>query len=762
VDRDVWDRELAACYGNVLRGLMSVSGERAAAEDALHDALVAALKPGVVERIERVDAWLYAVGVRHLRRSWRRRAERLVTGEPTFPAPGLERVEVMELMRELTPRQRSFVVARYYFDLTFRDIATLFGVSPARRDVNGESSSRASSEAHRERYGGAVDAREVEVVEAELRRAFASLRHVAVPSLADLQSNRRSLWPSWLSRVGAAVAVTALLIAAIGFGQAMASWRIERAASSSRPTVSVGVGGQIQPDARYGFLARVGAGKSAILQVLDELGRPVSSGFGGISATKASPTGRYLALWSSSVSGAELRFFDAIGRSTGPVVVRTSERFAGSTTGLVWANDGSGVALVTTADPTGRGAGPLHGNVRLVERTGVVTLVATYRADSITPIAWDHTRGLVTLSACVDGGACHYVVYRENGALVRDLAVPDRPLLADSTSRFVVASADCVSQPPCRRFVVRDSESYGQVADISLPLGEGNLGVWGVEFRARSNDLIVYADRQATGRAIGFGVALYPDAGRGSRRDLGAITVDTSAGAASAPTLVQRGDGSAVYVARAAPDGTWSGELIDLDTGAHGPFTGPQALVGLVLDRQLDVPEPQPSVAQPQRFPAGSAQEILRALGSDPYVLRVQATVGPLTLATPLLVRALRPQDGDLWLVPTLRGGVARGVFVVAVDTAGRGAVTQWFGGVGEFAFEVPPLSEADARLAGGAPEDPVVGASLVWMNLPPDSGVLVSEVDPMWRLRRASGLVVYVTSVGHLINAGSIDVLSR
>src|SRR5438477_2167930 len=138
-----------------------------------------------------------------------------------------------------------------------------------------------------------------------------------------------------------------------------------------------------------------------------------------------------------------------------------------------------------------------------------------------------------------------------------------------------------------------------------------------------------------------------------------------------------------------------------------------------------DVPEPQPSVPQPQRFPAGSAQEILRALGSDPYVSKVQATVGPLTLATPVLVRALRPQDGDLWLVPTLKGGAARGVFVVAVDTARRGAVTRWFGGVDKFTFDVPPISETDARLAGGAPGDPVVGAALVWMNLPPDSGVL-------------------------------------
>ena len=115
----------------MLRGLIAVAGQRERAEDALHDALLAALEPGVVERIDRADAWLYAVGVRKLRRAaWRRRLDVLLN--PTaaaYPAPGLERIEATEVLRDLTPRQRELVIARFYLDLSFKEIAAHFGIS---------------------------------------------------------------------------------------------------------------------------------------------------------------------------------------------------------------------------------------------------------------------------------------------------------------------------------------------------------------------------------------------------------------------------------------------------------------------------------------------------------------------------------------------------------------------------------------------------------------------------------------------------------
>lgn len=126
-----WEIELAACYGRVLRGLIALAGSREAGEDALHDALAAALTPGTIERIEHADAWLYVVGVRHLRRSrWRARLEsplRILRG--SLSPPSTERLEVLELLDQLTPRQREVVIARFYLDLSYGEIARSLGIS---------------------------------------------------------------------------------------------------------------------------------------------------------------------------------------------------------------------------------------------------------------------------------------------------------------------------------------------------------------------------------------------------------------------------------------------------------------------------------------------------------------------------------------------------------------------------------------------------------------------------------------------------------
>jgi DNA-directed RNA polymerase specialized sigma24 family protein len=131
LDRDRWDCEVTARYGIVLRGLMAVAGQRQRAEDALHDALVAAMAPGVVESIERADAWLYAVAIRKLRRSvWRTRLDVVLGGAAaSYPEPGLARIEALEVLGLLTSRQRELVVARYYLDLTFAEIAEQFGIT---------------------------------------------------------------------------------------------------------------------------------------------------------------------------------------------------------------------------------------------------------------------------------------------------------------------------------------------------------------------------------------------------------------------------------------------------------------------------------------------------------------------------------------------------------------------------------------------------------------------------------------------------------
>jgi RNA polymerase sigma factor (sigma-70 family) len=123
--------EVQAAWPRLVRALTGLSGARDRAEDALQDAVEHALRPGVVERIERADGWLYAVAVRQLRRN--RLRTRLESALATFrgaaSAPSIERVATLELLNGLSDRQREFVIARYYLDLSYRDIAEHFGVS---------------------------------------------------------------------------------------------------------------------------------------------------------------------------------------------------------------------------------------------------------------------------------------------------------------------------------------------------------------------------------------------------------------------------------------------------------------------------------------------------------------------------------------------------------------------------------------------------------------------------------------------------------
>jgi RNA polymerase sigma factor (sigma-70 family) len=115
----------------VLRALVGVSGSRETAEDGLQDALAAAWKPGVRERIERPDAWLFRVGVRMMRRGrWRTRREvRMDEDHTHIQGPGLDRVFALELLSKLSSRQRELVVARYFLGLSYREIANHWDIN---------------------------------------------------------------------------------------------------------------------------------------------------------------------------------------------------------------------------------------------------------------------------------------------------------------------------------------------------------------------------------------------------------------------------------------------------------------------------------------------------------------------------------------------------------------------------------------------------------------------------------------------------------
>lgn len=131
MDRQIWEVELASCYARVLRALIAAGGSRERGEDAFQEAVAAALAPGALERIERADAWLYAVGLRAMQRArWRQRFEGpLVLLRGSAPGPSTERIEVSQLLDRLAPRQREVVIARFYLDLPYKDIARNLGIS---------------------------------------------------------------------------------------------------------------------------------------------------------------------------------------------------------------------------------------------------------------------------------------------------------------------------------------------------------------------------------------------------------------------------------------------------------------------------------------------------------------------------------------------------------------------------------------------------------------------------------------------------------
>jgi RNA polymerase sigma factor (sigma-70 family) len=127
--RELYDVE----YPRLLRALLAIGGDPDAAEDAAQEAFVKAHRTGL-ERLERPGAWLLVVGTRELLRSRKRRriedekwAER---GEPSTPGADAiaDRADLLAALRQLPDRQRAVVVARYYYGLTYDEIAHQFGV----------------------------------------------------------------------------------------------------------------------------------------------------------------------------------------------------------------------------------------------------------------------------------------------------------------------------------------------------------------------------------------------------------------------------------------------------------------------------------------------------------------------------------------------------------------------------------------------------------------------------------------------------------
>jgi RNA polymerase sigma factor (sigma-70 family) len=84
-----------------------------------------------------LDAYVQTILMRswldEVRRPWRR--ERVTDNVPELPAPDrpdvVERLSLIDLLAELSPRRRAVVVLRFYFDLSVQDTAVRLGCSPS-------------------------------------------------------------------------------------------------------------------------------------------------------------------------------------------------------------------------------------------------------------------------------------------------------------------------------------------------------------------------------------------------------------------------------------------------------------------------------------------------------------------------------------------------------------------------------------------------------------------------------------------------------
>jgi RNA polymerase sigma factor (sigma-70 family) len=126
--REVYDRE----YPRLVRALLAIGRDPAAAEDAAQEAFVKAHRTGL-DNIEKLAGWLLVVGTREVfRKAKRARREDKIWASLPRRDDGVDttadRIDLLAALGELPERQRAIVVARYYYGLSYDEIAGHFDI----------------------------------------------------------------------------------------------------------------------------------------------------------------------------------------------------------------------------------------------------------------------------------------------------------------------------------------------------------------------------------------------------------------------------------------------------------------------------------------------------------------------------------------------------------------------------------------------------------------------------------------------------------
>ncbi len=126
--REIYQRE----YPSLVRALLAVGRDAAAAEDAAQEAFIRAHRIGL-HKIRNLSGWLFVLGSREVfRRAKRLRHEReLWASLPTAPEAldvAMDRADLLRSLGQLTERQRAVIVARYFYGLSYNEIAEHFDI----------------------------------------------------------------------------------------------------------------------------------------------------------------------------------------------------------------------------------------------------------------------------------------------------------------------------------------------------------------------------------------------------------------------------------------------------------------------------------------------------------------------------------------------------------------------------------------------------------------------------------------------------------
>jgi RNA polymerase sigma-70 factor (ECF subfamily) len=125
---------LATDCSRVVGALTLAAGSRAAAEDAVSEALARAWeRSDRGEHIDSLPAWVTVVGLNLVRSGWRRRLAERRAVDRVLPAPDAagtdDLVDVRRALASLPRRQREATVLRYYLDYDVAAVATALGIT---------------------------------------------------------------------------------------------------------------------------------------------------------------------------------------------------------------------------------------------------------------------------------------------------------------------------------------------------------------------------------------------------------------------------------------------------------------------------------------------------------------------------------------------------------------------------------------------------------------------------------------------------------